>query len=638
MGDRLAAVVVDHNAGPLLAGCVRSLLNDGADTVVVVENGEPKSATTALGSLLAEHPDADVVVVRPDKNVGFGSGVNRGLGVLAGAEVPPAWVLVANPDLRLHPGALAAMRTALEERPAWAIVGPRIYNEDATVYPSVRHFPGLLDAAGHALLALFNPENRFTKHYNPGTPEGEGTSEAGWVSGSCFLARRSALEELGGFDEAYFMYAEDMDLCWRAHEAGWGVGFAGAAAITHIQGASTARHPYKMMLSHHRSALRFTNRTTSGWRRVILPVAALVLALRMAIATVRLARRTQLARRRSALVVLVAALGILAGCGAGAASAPKVHIEPDVNFALPPASAGCAGATALAGGATRLPITVSKRAGQVAETINVCIDGKGPFPFVIDTGAGESIIAANLAKKLDLPHAGAGEEFAGVGCVGSAQPVAVGQWSAAGLSLAPQDLTAATLPDFGVKGQPVGLLGSDVLGRFGVVRMDFVAQTLTLAGPQGPAPHGNDVVNGPSGPPPPAALTNGGAGTTVPLNVIMTPGEAAMNVQLRFGHGGQRTFTVDTGSSQSVVNTAVAKLEKLAPTDLAQRQATVCSTITTPLVHSGVWSIPGLILHPQLIGTAPFGPIAQAGLLGSDQLFRYGWVVFDYSGGRLVLG
>jgi N-acetylglucosaminyl-diphospho-decaprenol L-rhamnosyltransferase len=85
------------------------------------------------------------------------------------------------------------------------------------------------------------------------------------------------------------MYAEDMDLCWRAHHAGWGVGFAGTAGITHVQGASTARHPYRMMIAHHRSALRFTVRTTSGWRRAALPLAAAVLGLRLVLATVRLA-------------------------------------------------------------------------------------------------------------------------------------------------------------------------------------------------------------------------------------------------------------------------------------------------------------------------------------------------------------
>ena len=136
---------------------------------------------------------------------------------------------------------------------------------------------------------MFNPENPFTLRYNPGTPEGDVVTGAGWVSGSCFLARRSALEELGGFDEAYFMYNEDMDLCWRAHAAGWGVGFAGTAEVTHVQGVSTARHPYRMMVAHHRSALRFTVRTTKGWRRAALPLAALVLGARMAIATVRIA-------------------------------------------------------------------------------------------------------------------------------------------------------------------------------------------------------------------------------------------------------------------------------------------------------------------------------------------------------------
>jgi N-acetylglucosaminyl-diphospho-decaprenol L-rhamnosyltransferase len=280
----VAAVVVDHDAGPLLEGCVRSLLEDGASPVVVVENGAAGSAETALADL----PTAPMRIVRPGCNVGFGAGVNRGLAALAGESPPPEWILVSNPDLVVHPGALAALRQALESEKAWAVVGPRIFDESGAVYPSVRNFPSFTDAAGHALLALFNPENPFTLRYNPGTPEGEVVTAAGWVSGSCFLARRSALEELGGFDEAYFMYLEDTDLCWRVHDAGWGVGFAGTAAVTHVQGVSTARNPYKMMLAHHRSALRFTFRTTKGWRRAALPLAVLVLGARLAMATIRL--------------------------------------------------------------------------------------------------------------------------------------------------------------------------------------------------------------------------------------------------------------------------------------------------------------------------------------------------------------
>ena len=285
----IGAVVVDHDAGPLLEGCVRSLLDDGAGPVVVVENGAPGSVAAALDAVLSARPAPSVRIVQPGRNLGFGAGVNRGLAALAGLAAPPEWVLVSNPDLVVHAGALPALRDTLETHPAWAVVGPRIFTEGGDVYPSVRSFPSFTDAAGHALLALYNPENPFTRRYNPGTPEGGVVAEAAWVSGSCFLARRSALEELGGFDEAYFMYAEDMDLCWRAHDAGWGVGFAGTAEVTHVQGVSTARHPYRMLAAHHRSALRFTARTTKGWRRAALPVAALVLGLRMVMATVRLA-------------------------------------------------------------------------------------------------------------------------------------------------------------------------------------------------------------------------------------------------------------------------------------------------------------------------------------------------------------
>ena len=155
---------------------------------------------------------------------------------------------------------------------------------------------------------------------------------AGWVSGSCFLARRSALEELGGFDEAYFMYLEDMDLCWRAHDAGWGVGFAGTAEVTHVQGVSTARHPYRMMVAHHRSALRFTFRTTKGWRRAALPLAVLVLAARMAHGHPP-RRRPPLARwrgHRPLLIIAIVAIGVtvLALVAAAVVSGPGTRRPP----------------------------------------------------------------------------------------------------------------------------------------------------------------------------------------------------------------------------------------------------------------------------------------------------------------------
>jgi predicted aspartyl protease len=354
-----------------------------------------------------------------------------------------------------------------------------------------------------------------------------------------------------------------------------------------------------------------------------------------------------LSGNRGLLIVALAAIGItvLALVLAAALSGPKhktatVHVEPQVSFALPPTASACNGATSQADGGENVPLTVSVVAGQVAETVDVCIGDQGPYPFILDTGAGQSTIDAGLADRLHLARAGADTEFAGVGCTGAARPVQVGTWSLDGIRLAAQQLTAATLPQMGGKGEPDGLLGSDVLSRFGGVRVDFDPGALIVPGPEGaPLDHSTPYV-GPQGAPP-AALMRGERGTVVPLTVTPTTGDVSLSVAVGFARGPRREFVVDTGSSQSVVSSVVARGLSLQRTNLAQRQSTVCSVITVPLVRSGPWSVPGLALHPQLIGSTNFGTITESGtqgLLGSDQLRRYGWVVLDYAGGQMVLG
>jgi N-acetylglucosaminyl-diphospho-decaprenol L-rhamnosyltransferase len=272
--EQVGAVVVDYEAGPVLAEGVASLLAEGVG-VVVVENGGPDGARLALARAGLEVP-----VVATGRNLGYGAGANRGLA--ASGDSP--YVLVCNPDLVVHPGSVARLAAALDAEPSWAIVGPRIVDPAGRVYPSVRRFPSMGDAAGHALVALFKPDNRFSRRYRPLDAGGDARGPADWVSGACFMARRRALEELGGFDEAYFMFAEDMDLCWRAHRAGWGVGVEPAAEVTHAEGVSRRLHPYRMIWAHHRSALRFAGRTTEGWRKVALPLAAVVLGARLVVA------------------------------------------------------------------------------------------------------------------------------------------------------------------------------------------------------------------------------------------------------------------------------------------------------------------------------------------------------------------
>jgi N-acetylglucosaminyl-diphospho-decaprenol L-rhamnosyltransferase len=271
----VGAVVVDYDAGDLLADCLTSLVAEGVGEIVVVENGDVAPARAAL----ARAGHGAVPLIDTGRNLGYGAGANRGIAALA----PRPYVLVCNPDLRVHAGAVAGLVEALEAHPAWAVVGPRILTPSGQAYPSARRFPSVTDAAGHALLDQVWKDNPFTRRYRAGGWTSLETTTTDWVSGACFLARRSALEELGGFDEAYFMFAEEMDLCWRAHEAGWLVGYVPGAEVTHIEGVSRRHHPYQMALAHHRSALHFAVRTTKGWRRALLPLAALVLALRLAL-------------------------------------------------------------------------------------------------------------------------------------------------------------------------------------------------------------------------------------------------------------------------------------------------------------------------------------------------------------------
>ncbi|HXX88746.1 MAG TPA: glycosyltransferase family 2 protein [Acidimicrobiales bacterium] len=270
----LAAVVVNHDAGEVLARCVASLRDEGVDDVVVVDNA---SGDGSVAALLAQDPAVEVV--HTGANLGYGSGANRGLAATEGALV-----LVSNPDVAVHPGALEALARVLRSQPATAIVGPCIREADGSRYPSARRFPSMTDAAGHALLGQIAPDNRFSRRYRMAEIDAAVTTPVDWVSGACFMARRAALEELGGFDERYFMYVEDVDLCWRAHQAGWQVLYVPEAEVTHLQGVSTARRPYRMLVAHHLSALRFASRTSAGSRRVLLPGVALVLAVRLVIA------------------------------------------------------------------------------------------------------------------------------------------------------------------------------------------------------------------------------------------------------------------------------------------------------------------------------------------------------------------
>lgn len=271
VGETVVAVVVDYHADRVLVECVDSLWRNELRHVVVVENGE-------VGSVPAALVQGGVTLVSPGVNLGYGGGVNRGVALSPASE----FILVSNPDVVVHDGAVAALVHYLHGHDDVALVGPEVRRPDGTVYPSRRDFPNVWLAGLHAVLEPLWPKNPATARYR--STRGDGTVD--WVSGACFLVRRRAFEAVGGFDERYFMFAEDMALCWALRERGFLVAATSDAVVTHVEGVSRARVSREMLIAHHRSALRFEFQTARGWRRALLPLATAVLSVRLVLVLV----------------------------------------------------------------------------------------------------------------------------------------------------------------------------------------------------------------------------------------------------------------------------------------------------------------------------------------------------------------
>ena len=131
-----------------------------------------------------------------------------------------------------------------------------ICEPDGRLYPSARALPSLRTGIGHGVLASVWPGNPWSAAYRRDR-EDIREREAGWLSGSCLLVRRSAFEDVGGFDPGYFMYFEDVDLCDRLAKHGWSCMWVPTASVTHVGGTATGQQPLRMLKAHHDSAYRY---------------------------------------------------------------------------------------------------------------------------------------------------------------------------------------------------------------------------------------------------------------------------------------------------------------------------------------------------------------------------------------------
>ncbi len=250
-----------------------------------------------LTVIVADNKSDDGIVSQVVTAAGFEylpMGSNRGYGGAINAAVrvlPPQieWLVIGNPDVTVDAGAIDLMISRAESDARIALVGPQIVDEGGIVYPSARAIPSLRTGIGHALFANIWPKNPWSRGYHDEAST-EGARPAGWLSGAFFLARRSAFEELGGFDEHFFMYFEDVDLGYRLGRAGWLNIYEPAARVVHTGAHSTAANSEAMRREHHVSARKFLARKYSGW--YLWPVrAALSIGLLLRLAFVNIRRR-----------------------------------------------------------------------------------------------------------------------------------------------------------------------------------------------------------------------------------------------------------------------------------------------------------------------------------------------------------
>ena len=237
---RVSAVVVSHEGAHELEETLPALLPQ-VDELLVIAN-VPGSVPPGVEALENERPR------------GFAANLNQGIARTSGDVV-----LAANTDAVPEPGAVAALRDFMREHPRCGIAGPRMVYPDGRPQASRRRFPTVTGTIVRRtpLRAVL----RQRRHYHLGEPEPPGPVQCDWMLGGFLLLRRTMLEELGGFDEGFRLYGEDIDLQYRAMRAGWERWYVPAAVVRHVHKAVTDRRFLtRRTLWHWRGILRFVRK------------------------------------------------------------------------------------------------------------------------------------------------------------------------------------------------------------------------------------------------------------------------------------------------------------------------------------------------------------------------------------------
>lgn len=255
----VSIIIVSWNVADLLRRCLRSIAQTSStafSSEVLVVDSASQDETVAV--VREEFPW--VTLLPQPENLGFTRCNNIGL-----AQARGRYLFLLNPDTELAPGSLLTLITYLEEHPDVGIIGPRTLNTDGTVQSSRRRFPTLIVGLFESTwLQPLSPPGLLDHYFVREAPD-TAVTPVDWVQGSALLTRRQVYETIGGLDEGFVMYSEELDWCHRAKAAGWQVVYHGEAAITHHGGQSSGQATAFSHIQFQRSKLRYFRKHHGHW-------------------------------------------------------------------------------------------------------------------------------------------------------------------------------------------------------------------------------------------------------------------------------------------------------------------------------------------------------------------------------------
>jgi GT2 family glycosyltransferase len=247
----VSIILVNWNTRDLLLRSLHSIDSTKGDIdaeVIVVDNASTDDSVTQVR---AHFPAT--IILQNTENTGFAQANNQGMDI---AQAP--YFLLLNTDAFLHPSALAHMLSHMRAQPRAGAVGCKLLYEDGRLQRSCNAFPTVTTELWQALfLDRLFPNNRLFGKYTMSYWPMNDAREVDVVMGACMLLRREAIERVGGFDTGFFMYSEEVDLCYRLKKAGWQVRYTPDAVATHIWGGSSRKVPRETFLRLHASRVRF---------------------------------------------------------------------------------------------------------------------------------------------------------------------------------------------------------------------------------------------------------------------------------------------------------------------------------------------------------------------------------------------